>query len=191
MVALRHYASVDPDYPRRLPHWQKESAAYFVTWRLHGSLPSSVIADCWTQEGPKFVRTDRLLDATASGPRWLLQPAIAGSVAKILLDGEKKGPYQLGAWVVMPNHVHVVLQPQSELPKAVSWIKACSARDANRLLHRTGHQFWARDYFDRWIRDRIEEQRTVRYIEQNPVKAGLCSTPEDWLWSSANAAVGR
>lgn len=173
-----HHACVN-----RLPHWQKDGAAYFVTWRLHGSLPLNVVADLWTSEGAKFVRADRLLDAAATGPRWLLQAAIARSVVTIL----KNSQCELGAWVVMPNHVHIVLRPYSDLPKAIAGIKACSVRDANRLLNRVGRPFWASDYFDRWIRNGDAEQRITRYIEENPVKAGLCLVPEDWPWSSAFA----
>jgi REP element-mobilizing transposase RayT len=148
-----------------------------------------VTADLLTAEGAKFVREDRFLDAAAIGPRWLIQPAVAASVARILLESERKGQCELGAWVLMPNHVHVVVRPRFDLPKVVSWVKACSARDANRLLSRAGRPFWARDYFDRWIRDRIEEQKITNYFEQNPVKAGLCSAPEDWLWSSARTRL--
>jgi putative DNA methylase len=147
-------------------------------------LPLNRVADRWTTEGAKFLQADKLLDATATGPRWLLNPEIAEAVARILLSGEVDGRYELGPWVLMPNHVHMIIRPRLDLPKAISWIKACTARDANCLLNRTGRQFWARDYFDRWIRNRYEEQRIENYISQNPVKAGLCATPEDWPWSS-------
>jgi REP element-mobilizing transposase RayT len=143
--------------------------------------------DLWTSDGAKFVSGDRLLDAAATGPRWLLQPVIADAVVSILLGGR----FELGAWVVMLNHVHIVLRPCLDLPKTISGIKACSARDANRLLGRVGRPFWARDYFDRWIRNGDEEQRITRYIEYNPVKAGLCLVPEDWPWSSAKRGYRR
>ena len=172
----------------RLPHWQKEGASYFVTWRLHGSLPSKVTADLLTTEGAKFLEQDRLLDAAATGPRWLLQPAVAASVAKILLDSEVEGKCELASWVLMPNHVHALLRPRLDLPKVVSWIKACSARDANRILSRAGSPFWARDYFDRWLRGGIDEAKIATYIQQNPVNAGLCPIPEAWRWSSSWAA---
>jgi REP element-mobilizing transposase RayT len=135
------------------------------------------------------VTADRLLDAVATGPRWLQSPDVAEAVVKVLLNGKAAGQYDLGAWVLMPNHVHMVLHPYGDLARAVTRIKACSAKEANQRLNRKG-EFWARDYFDRWIRDRAEEQRIIRYIENNPVKAGLCSCPEDWIWSSSriNAA---
>ena len=92
----------------------------------------------------------------------------------------------------MPNHVHATLRPlgDQDLASTVRGIKGSSARDANRLLNRSGSPFWARDYFDRRIRDREHEGRVTRYIENNPVKAGLCRATEDWPWSSArkNAA---
>jgi putative DNA methylase len=173
-----------PKLHRKLPHWQREGAAYFVTWRLAGSLPVSLVADRLTAEGAKFLVADRLLDAIATGPRWLRFPEVAEAVAKVLLGGEAAGQYELGAWVLMPNHVHLVLRPDADLAKIVGRIKACSAKEANRRLNRQG-EFWARNYFDRWIRGRVEEERITRYIERNPVNAGLCASPDEWLWSSA------
>jgi REP element-mobilizing transposase RayT len=149
------------------------------------------VADCWTSDGAKFVAGDRLLDAAATGPRWLQKPEIAQSVVHVLREGEKFMRYELRAWVVMPNHVHIVLRPAIDLSKIVAAIKASGARDANCLLTRSGERFWARDYFDRWIRNVDEEQRIVRYIERNPVKAGLCKSSEDWPWSSANQAFRK
>jgi REP element-mobilizing transposase RayT len=151
----------------------------------------SIIADRFTSGGAKFVMASRLLDARATGPRWLALPEVAEAIVNVMLDGGASGQYELGAWVLMPNHVHVVLRPQAGLAQAVGRIKARSAGAANRLLKRTGERFWARDYFDRWIRDRVEEERVTRYIEWNPVRAGLCEVPEEWTWSSAarNAAA--
>lgn len=128
---------------------------------------------------------DRLLDAVATGPRWLKLPKVAEAVVKVLLEGERAGQYDLGAWVLMPNHLHVILRPHARLCAVVASIKARSAGEANRLLDRRGQSFWARDHFDRWIRDRAGEQRVTAYIARNPVKAGLCACPEDWFWSSA------
>jgi len=84
----------------------------------------------------------------------------------------------------MPNHVHVVFSTEFDLPRVIAGIKARSGRDCNRIIGRTGQPFWARDYFDRWIRNRDEEAKIMRYIENNPVKAGLCSNPLAWPWSS-------
>lgn len=86
----------------------------------------------------------------------------------------------------MPNHVHVLLNPSLELSRVVSGIRVGSAKEANRLMGRTG-AFWNRDYFDRWIRGSVQEKRVVRYIENNPVQAGLCTEVADWPFSSASA----
>ena len=141
----------------------------------------------WTSDGPKFVVLDQLLDAVSTGPRWLDRLDVAGVVADALWKGERESRYELGAWVLMPNHVHVALRllVDQDLASAVRSIKGSSAREANRLLNRSGSPFWAKDYFDRRIRDRDHEGRVTRYIENNPVKAGLCGRVQDWLWSSA------
>jgi REP element-mobilizing transposase RayT len=96
------------------------------------------------------------------------------------------GFYEIGSWVVMPNHIHALLCPLRDLSSVVSGIKVASAKEANRLLGRTG-PFWSRDYFDRWMRNSAEEKRVIRYIENNPVRAGLCREAEDWPYSSATA----
>jgi|SRR5579863_665834 len=175
------------DFHRRLEHSSRDGAAYFVTWRLDGSLPVERVAEFWTSDGPKFVECDRLLDAVSTGPRWLERPDVARIVVNVLLSGEHESRYELGAWVVMLNHVHAALRPigDNDLGSTINAIKGRSAREANLLLNRNGSKFWAKDYFDRRIRDWEADARVVRYIENNPVKAGLCRGITDWPWSSA------
>jgi REP element-mobilizing transposase RayT len=150
-----------------------------------GSLPAFVIADRFTADGAKFIQADRLLDASPTGQRWLMRADVAEEVRETLLWGEREGEYRLGSWVLMPNHVHLILLPHGELSRVVAALKARTAKRANLLLSRTGEAFWAKDYYDHWIRSRTEEQKIARYIEQNPVKAGLRETAELWPWSSA------
>ncbi|HEX8847496.1 MAG TPA: hypothetical protein VF791_22830, partial [Pyrinomonadaceae bacterium] len=64
-------------------------------------------------------------------------------------------------------------------------IKGFTAREANKLLNLTGQPFWQDESYDRWVRDETELKRIIRYIEHNPVSAGLVAKPEDWPWSSA------
>jgi hypothetical protein len=87
----------------------------------------------------------------------------------------------------MANHVHVLLLPWISPSALLKSLKGVTAREANRLLHRTGQQFWQRESYDHWVRDEAEWSKIAGYIEQNPVKAGLVSRVEDYLWSSANA----
>ena len=89
--------------------------ASFVTWRLYGSLPVSRVATLWTSGGPAFLAGDRLLDACATGPKWLRHRQIAGAVAGILHRGQVEGRFELGAWVLMPNHLHLLFRPMASL----------------------------------------------------------------------------
>ncbi len=108
-----------------------------------------------------------------------------------LLYGEQvRRSYDLFAFVVMPNHVQVVLMPYEKLSGIMRWIKASTAVRANQVLGRTGQGFWQREYFDHWIRSSRELSRIIEYTEANPVKAGLAGCAEAWLWSSASKNTG-
>lgn len=116
----------------------------------------------------------------------LRRPETAEIVAHVIRYFDDRR-YQLGAWVVMPNHLHVVLWPMpnyllSDILR--SW-KRHSAREANRLLGRTGPPFWQPESYDHWIREAAEHARCCRYVELNPVNARLCAAPEEWRWSGA------
>jgi hypothetical protein len=110
---------------RRLPHWVPEDSAVFVTWRIAGSMPPP---------------------APVNGPRWLGQPRIAAILSEAILHGDiVRRSYDLFAWVVMPNHVHVVMTPIRPLPEIVRWLKAATANRANAQLGRTEAAFWRRE----------------------------------------------
>jgi REP element-mobilizing transposase RayT len=95
--------------------------------------------------------------------------------------------YQLRAWVVMPNHVHVVFwpAPNHTVTSIVRTWKQFTAVRANRILKRAGKPFWQPESYDHWIRDDEEHLRCCKYVRNNPVRAGLCRLPEEWKWSSA------
>jgi putative transposase len=93
--------------------------------------------------------------------------------------------YNLHAYAIMANHVHILITPQVPLSPIMKAIKGVTARNANKLLNRTGKVFWQDASFDHWTRDEAEENKIRRYIENNPVKAHLVVNPEDWPWSSA------
>jgi putative transposase len=129
---------------------------------------------------------DEQLDTAATGPLWLKAPEVAQSVSQVLDAGMTQWRlYQLHAWVVMSNHVHVLLSPQVPVHKAIMNVKSASARAANKILSRTGRPFWQDESYDHWVRNDRERNAIVRYIHLNPVKAGLVDDPEDWPWSSA------
>ena len=179
-------------YERTLPHWQPEGAALFITWRLHGSLPASFAVGLSAPSGKEFTRIDRHLDAALSGPTWLKDPRVAAVVIDSLrfAEGELR-LFEIGAWVLMSNHVHVVVFPHAPLWRITKAIKGFTAHEANRILGRTGQPFWQHESFDRWVRDRRELQRSVRYVEENPVRAGLVGSAEQWPWSSASQKTGQ
>jgi REP element-mobilizing transposase RayT len=193
-----------------LPHLKREGADYFVTFRLADSLPQEALArlefeiaafpdpdssapseaDALRQR-ERCRRLETLLDKGA-GSCHLRVPVFAQLVADTLLHfhGQR---YDLHAWVVMPNHVRVLVRPQSpHTPGDIikSW-KQYTSTHANRLLALPPGRFWQPEAFDHWVRDGEDRGRIVRYIHNNPVKAGLCARPEDWPWGSANRGLKR
>jgi len=137
-------------------------------------------------DGKAFVAMDRRLDAAAYGPVWLRDPRLAQLVVECLRFGEVRLQlYRLRAWVVMANHVHVILFPDAPLQRITKAIKGYSGHQANQILGRTGQRFWQHESYDHWARDRYELERIVRYTEGNPVRAGLVACEEQWPWSSA------
>jgi putative transposase len=129
---------------------------------------------------------DRELDLAAYGPLWLRNEGVARCVVDTLQYGDRQlDLYELRAWVVMANHVHVLIHPTTALSRITKAIKNFSARQANALLGRTGRPFWQDESYDHWVRNPAEMEEIVRYIEANPLAAGLVKRIEDWRWSSA------
>jgi len=162
-----------------------------VTFRLHDSLPVDILKTLGHRFRSKLISEieyhraiQKALDL-GRGVVHLKDPRIAHLVSEAILkfDGER---FELLAWVLMPNHVHILLRTCKgyALKDVIHSIKSFTASEANRLLERKG-RFWSPDYFDRFIRDRTHYTRTIEYIENNPVAAGLCSRPEEWPWGSA------
>jgi REP element-mobilizing transposase RayT len=185
----------------RLPHWERETGTYFVTFRLADSLPRDVlqkiverhrVLEAAKRSGLKLLRAQELLVAaytpkkveeyldSGKGACSLRDPRIAELVANALRcwDGQR---YRLIAWCVMSNHVHVVfrLLPGQELANVLRSWKSYTARMANRVLDRRG-EFWQREYYDRLIRDGDELERAVHYVMSNPAQAGLKAW--QWVW---------
>lgn len=176
-------------YERNLPHWHPDGRAIFLTWRLHRSLPEQIVAETRaekTKPGQKFARIEGFLDGLSFGPLWLKEPELAAVVESCILRGARElQQYRLLAYVVMPNHVHLLVEPRLPLARITKGIKGGSASEANRILKRRNLPFWQGESFDHWVRNASEGEKIVRYIENNPVKARLASRPEDWQSSSA------
>jgi putative DNA methylase len=177
-----------------LPHFDGGSILQTVAFRLADSLPAQVV-ELWRGQLKSLPqsklewelrrRVEEYIDA-GHGECHLRTPCIAAMVQNTLLffDGTR---YHLHAWVIMPNHVHVLFAPC--VPFSLSDIlhswKSFTAKEANKVLGRQG-QFWEEDYFDRFVCNDEHFVAAKAYIENNPVKAGLCARPEDWLFSSAS-----
>jgi putative transposase len=184
-----HYAVV-PTYRRRLPHIYEIGRPVFVTYRLHGSLPASrTFPPEVVQSGRAFVAMDRLLDSGATGPLYFKQPALADMMVATIQNGATLRHYDLHAFVVMANHVHILITPSMALPTIMKSLKGISARRANELLARTGIAFWAEESYDRLVRHQGEFNRINRYIEENPRRAEIVGDSSGYRWSSGFGAT--
>ena len=199
-------------YRRKLPHWQPAGAQYFITYRLAGSLPRKVIQELQLlreqfnseektnnlSEQQKiqrkvFQRYEDALDRGNTGPTWLNSSAVAGVVKEAMHYRDSK-EYDLFAYCIMSNHVHLVFehlmgQPVNLLKEKkfpitaiMQELKRYTAYECNKILNRSG-PFWQSESFDRVIRDQDELENTIRYTLNNPVKAGLVQQWEDWPYN--------
>ena len=176
-----------------LPHFDGGELAQFITFRLHDSLPRDVVIR-WKEElrlQPSEAaqslmrkRVEVYLDQ-CHGECYLRNHGVAQMVQHALLFHDQV-KYRLSAWVMMPNHVHLLCTPLSghSLAAIMHSIKSFTSSEANKMLGRKG-RFWQKEYFDRYIRNARQFVKTVAYIESNPVKANLCDKPEGRPFSSA------
>lgn len=119
------------------------------------------------------------------GPRWLEKKEIAEIVKRDLhyYDGKD---YQLLAYCIMPNHVHMVLvimNHDKPFYAILQSLKRHSAREANKTLNRVGNPFWHEESYDHVVRNSDELNRVIRYVLDNPVKAGLVKNWDDWKYN--------
>jgi len=183
-----------------LPHWEKEGATYFVTFRLAGSLPKSVFERIESEKQAilrtanqlrrplSFDETKKIQRLSAqiiehcldqgAGCCHLHNSAIADAVAATLRHFDEKR-YRIFAWCIMPNHVHVVFKtfPGHTLSEIVHSWKSFTAKAANRITGQRG-SFWQREYYDHLVRDQVELERAISYVAANPQKANL----KNWKW---------
>ena len=178
-------------YRRRLPHISTTAHPVFLTWRLHGSLPSHrPFPGGRLPSGRAFVALDRLLDEIHTGPFHLRQPALADMVVEaIRYNAFVLNHYAVHAFVVMPNHVHLLVTAAVPLSKLTKSLKGITAKRANSMLALTGNPFWQEESYDHVVRQEREFQQIQNYIEENPVRAGLVREAHEYRWSSAATAT--
>ena len=178
---------IDKHTGGNLPHWHQDGKIQFVTFRLADSLPTAVIEELkyrketflrnhprpwdmtvqkeyWNQIGPM---AEQLLD-NGHGSCLLRHHAVRSIVASALHHNDGVH-YNLIAYVIMPNHVHLLLHlpGNSELPRILQSIKGYTAAQINRLMNRKG-KLWMRESFDRIVRSYSHLNQCLNYIKHNP-----------------------
>jgi putative transposase len=193
-----------------LPHCDKPGLIQFVTFRLWDSLPASRRGEwkhllfisarsndpCSGLSGDapyagaqsialrkERTKLEEYLDR-GLGECFLRHQRVAAFTEAAMLHHHNQR-FQMLAWAIMPNHVHALIEVvQVPLSRIVQNWKSIIAIEANKLLRRTG-RFWQPEYWDQFMRDEEQRCKAIRYVENNPVKANLCRTPEEWQFSSA------
>jgi REP element-mobilizing transposase RayT len=178
-----------------LPHIDQPWLIQAVTFRLVDAMPKAVIQK-WQRELSTISEDERKrliheritqYEDAGHGSCVLAREDCSLALEQTMMKGHGQD-YILHAWVIMPNHVHVIIGPPVDGTRRSlsgilqSW-KGASARAINQLTETTG-TLWQRDSFDRWIRNEDHFIAALRYIRENPVKAGLCQSWQDWprLW---------
>jgi len=234
-------------YRRNLPHYHPLNSCYFITFRLANSLPWKIIKELkkefeferkklnsikefklkekelYAHEKRYFGKFDSLLDFSESGSTWLKDKRIA-KIVNDTIQSKNSKEYELLAFCIMPNHVHLVIdlrqeelitvtrdssREQSRLESRVTnpvtqdysreparlesrvtgilrKLKGATAREANKILNRTG-QFWHHESYDHVVRNEKELERIINYVLNNPVKAGFVKKWDDWEWNYCNS----
>jgi REP element-mobilizing transposase RayT len=209
---MNNKLSYKPFYRRYLPHIQPEGATLFITFRLANSLPFEVVKDLQEErqnvekrlegiadrnEREKladlesrrlFDRWDNALDTLNFGEKYLSNPQVAELLSESLQYRSGK-VYDLHAFCIMANHVHLVCKPLEEsknryfsLSKIMHSLKRHTARQSNLILNRNG-QFWQHENYDHFVRNDAELERIIKYVVYNPVKAGLTDHWKTWKWT--------
>ncbi len=186
---------------RNLPHWCQQGVMYFVTFRLADSLPAPRLEQLqaerqsWREQHSEPYSDDEMteyswlfserveswLDA-GSGSCALAVPENAKITADALLYFDE-ARYWLDEWVIMPNHVHVLVTPGEGHSLASilhSW-KSFTGTEINKRSHQIGRQFWQHESYDHIVRSENQLAHFRRYIRENPEKANVGVTQASWL----------
>jgi REP element-mobilizing transposase RayT len=185
---------------RRLPHWSVLNREYFVTFRLHGTIPAHVISELRARREKlrmapheeiiqnqriEFLKIESVLDNANNNRAFLSVPDIAKLVLSKFDEMEIVYLWRFTNIVIMPNHVHCLCCDSDKaiapLGKVLGELKGSTAYQANKMLSRSG-KFWATENFDHWCRNPLRVESVKKYIMDNPVKARLVLKPEEWPW---------
>ncbi len=166
---------------KHLPHYDNDKVFQFITYRLFDSVPKNLLYR-WMEQlemdgniekgSEKHIALERKIhvyEDSGYGACYLANKEVC-KIIEENINYFNKVRYELIDFVVMPNHVHVLICPKKgySLPKIVQSWKSYSAKKANDILGRNG-QFWMKDYFDRYIRSEEHLHNVLAYIEKNRV----------------------
>ena len=208
-------------YQRSLPHIHPNGYPLFITFRLANSLPIEALRklknerELASKSAPSHSRSkisefenksfdcyDDWLSRCQTGPRWLEDEKIANILIHKIHEMNNER-YNLIAYCIMPNHVHMLIEhilnisfyhrgksAKYPVTETLRLLKGITARDCNLALNRSG-QFWHHESYDHFVRDKAELERTIKYILNNPVKAGLVKEWTDWKFAYVNPEFGK
>ena len=185
----------------RLPHWEVEEGRYFVTIHLHGAIPADGVAriERMAQEVNRqcdqksadsslsLMRTvfrdmEQWLDR-ADRNSLLAEERIASMVMEAIRFRETEGRWIVYEFVLMPSHLHLFLSVLKEtLKESIEDFKRWTGHQAAKLVDLPDGRFWQDEWFDHWSRSEEQDERIVRYIQQNPVVAGLVNNWQEWKY---------
>ncbi len=181
-----------------LPHCDERARTQMITFRLDDSLSQESLSELEV-ELEDMPQEEHTLHRRQQIEKWLDQgigccalghAQAAELMQEVLLFGHQIR-YRLHAWVIMPNHVHVLITPRVDIATIIQSWKSYSSRrlwsmnESHQLGLPESRRVWRREYWDRFIRDRTHYAAAIDYIHTNPVKARLCKDARDWPWSSA------
>jgi putative transposase len=196
--------------PSQPSHIHPDGYPLFITFRLADSLPKEIVLKVKLEREQEiksaksqpeaernevarqhFIRYDDWLDSCAFGPRWMEDEKI------LKMDNNR---YKLIAYCIMSNHLHMLIEPcvlkhadhkgksaRYPVAEALRLLKGSTGRECNMAIERSGH-FWHHESYDHFVRDENELTRTIQYILNNPVKAGLA---KGWKFTYINPEYGE
>ena len=183
----------------RLPHMQVEDGRYFVTLHLAEAIPNvsqhrihqeALALKAATQKWNRkvtlaiarmvFRELEKWLDKS-NYVRYLTQQPIAEIVMESLQHRQHGNRWHIFDSVIMPNHLHMFFEIDNELSlkTEMELFKQWTSRQAKKLQG-PSERFWQVEWFDHWSRSAEQDENIIRYIANNPVKAGLVNCAEDW-----------
>jgi REP element-mobilizing transposase RayT len=176
-----------PYFRLRPPGPSAAGQPVFLTWILHDSIPGEQFGCPAAPSSWKaFASVDRFLDEARTGPLYLRQREVASMVVETARAyGSTLRQYDLHSYVVMPNHVHLLLTPRVDLTKLTRIMKGVIAKRANELLGQPDTLFWDEADWEHMVEDNHEFGRIRQYIEGNPVPVGMAREAADYPYSSA------